>query len=174
MMRTHGRFVAQSVVLAFLVVIASWNGTVHAADEPIELTLAVFTVLVDEESGEEVLVPFEDEEGEPGTVIEYQLRVANVSDVALEDIILRLDVPAGTVYVDGSERLDRATMLLQFSIDEGQTFRTPPVRYTVQQEDGSLIQQIAGPEQYTNLRLVFLRALESGEEVIFTYRVEVE
>lgn len=122
----------------------------------------------------ERFLPFDGEGALPGTVIEYELTAVNVSDIPLGDIILRLGIPAGTHYIEGSEQMERSTMLLQFSIDGGQSYRTAPIRYLVQQEDGSQRQVIASADMYSDLRLVFLRPLVPGEEVNFAYRVMVE
>lgn len=165
------RPVFPQIALLALIIVQMSAMSVFAQDEPLALRLTQFQVVTAGE--DESLVPVEEAELTSGAVIEYQLTAVNVSDAALSDIILQLWIPAGTRYLDGTERLERSAMLLQFSIDGGASFRAAPVRYTRMSEDGSPVQAIATADMYTDLRLVFLRPLAPGEEVQFAYRVEL-
>ncbi|NLN20141.1 MAG: hypothetical protein GX162_12840 [Firmicutes bacterium] len=151
------------------------TATVSAADEPLRLTLEQFAVIPPQEEGaSEELVPFTEEMAEPGTVIEYHLVARNMTGEPIKDIILQLLVPQGTHYLDGQENYDRSTLLLQFSIDGGETFRTPPIRYITVTLEGRRVQAVATADMYTDLRLVFLAPLAAHEEVRFSYRVEID
>lgn len=168
------RLFAALILLLSLTWGSAWT-LAQAQSEPLQLILEQYTVVQSaEEPDMELLLPFTDNEGAPGTVIEYQVRAVNVSEVPLADIILRLHVPVGTRYLEGSERYDRLVTLVQFSIDAGQTYRTPPILYFVEDAEGNRVQRIATADMYTDLRLVFLRPLAPAEEVIFSYRVQVE
>lgn len=175
-MRWLSEWKSASVFVLFLIVSFSLgSATALAQSEPLQLILEQFTVVPSDEAPEgEMLVPFSDNEGTPGTVIEYQLKALNVSEASLSDMILRLHVPAGTRYLEDSERFDPSVTLVQFSMDAGETYRTPPILYFVEDEQGNREQRVASADMYTDLRLVFLRPLAPGEEVVFAYRVQVE
>src|SRR5690606_29034191 len=145
-MRRSKRGVWIHIACLFIAVgaVAVAGGIAGAADQPLQMTLYQFLVIpADGEGGEEQIVPFVGDEAVPGDVIEYQLVVTNVGETAIEDIILRLRVPAGTRYVTDAAWTDHSMMLLQFSIDGGQEFRTPPIRYFVEEEDGTRVQRVA-------------------------------
>lgn len=121
------------------------------------------------------MLPFDrDAAVEPGTTIEYELAVTNVSDNPIGDIVLAPEIPAGTTYVGGSEQLGDGALLLQFSIDGGQTFRVPPIRYVVTDSNENELEMIATSDLYTDLRIALLRSLEPTEQVSFSYRVKVD
>ena len=160
--------------LGFVQLVATGTSA-QSAQEPLLLTLTQYRVIEDEtEPGGERFEPSEGDEGAAGMVVEYRLTAKNVSSQPLTDLILRLLIPQGTVYLAGKEQFDRTSALLQFSIDGGQTFRTAPLRYIIVHPDGREEQAIATPDMYTDLRLVFLRSLTPGEEVTFAYRVQIQ
>lgn len=174
----NSNFVAVAfVAVALLTMVVGGNAIVEAVDsdtEPLLIDLAQFVVIPTEEDGEEQLVPLEEDAWHPaGTIVEYALTVKNVSEKDVGDLVLGLLVPHGTEYIEGSERYDRDGALLQFSIDGGDTFRNPPVKYVVKLDDGTEVEKVATADMYTDLRLVFLRAISSDEEVGATYRVVV-
>lgn len=144
--------------------------------DPLTIVLDQFVVVPPVKEGEgEAFVALVDEHLTPqGTIIEYGFTVKNVSDDAIEDLVLGLDVPIGTTYMESSEVYDRTAALLQFSIDGGESFRAAPVTYIEIQPDGTEVHKVATAEMYTDLRLVFLRAMSPGEEVYATYRVVVD
>lgn len=163
---------------ALLVLALIWMSPTQqlwAQDDPLKLDLQQFVVVrAEDEPDGERLLPLGEDNGAPGTVIEYRLTATNVSESPLSDIILGLHIPQGTRYLDGYARHDRSIGLLQFSIDSGETYRTPPILYYVEDDEGNRVQQTATADMYTTLRWVLLRALEPGEEVRFAFRVEVE
>lgn len=149
---------------------------VARANEPLQLSMSHFAVIIEEadEGTQERLLPFDEAlHAKPGSVIEFHLVARNSSEKSLDDILLTVPVPKGTVFLAGSELFERSIGLLQFSIDGGRVFRAPPIRYELQREDGSMVTTTATAEMYTDLRLVFLRPLAPGEEVAFSYRVWV-
>lgn len=179
-MRKTTMFVAVALLAAVSFIAFSPVAVAFAADpaddaEPLRITLEQYVVIPpsDEGEDEEFIVLGGERMTPQGTIIEYRLYVANVSDEPIGDLVLGLPVPVGTAFVEASDRFDRENALLQASVDGGETFRTPPVKYVVKQDDGTEIETIATADIYTDLRLVFLTAISSGEEVEATYRVEV-
>lgn len=161
------------LLLVLFLVFALGSGFVFA-EEALQVTLDQFVVESTTEEGRERLLPFDGQSGPPGTVLEYQLTVENTRDAPLSDIILTLPIPEGTRYVETAEDTQSFAMLLQLSIDGGESFRVPPIRYIVEKEDGRQEYVVAGPEMITHLRLIFLQPLSVRGQEHFSYRVVVE
>lgn len=163
------------IVGSMLVTLFALGGVAFAEEaDPLHVGLDQYVVVFSEDNGDEQLVPLSADEMMPsGTVIEYAVTVRNAGSEFIDDIVLGLVVPIGTMYVETGETLDESVALLQFSIDGGATYRTPPVIYMEEGEGGVSVRRTATPDMFTHLRLVFLRAIRPEEELMFRYRVQV-
>lgn len=110
----------------------------------------------------------------PGDVIEYALTVKNASSGALDNVVAALPIAPEALYLDERPRFDAARVMIQFSIDHGERFQAPPVRYWETDERGNKVQKVAEPSMYTNVRWVFLTPLAAQEATVIRYRVQIQ
>lgn len=140
-----------------------------AAESPLQSELKVFVVGTDAE-GEETLVATESIE--PGQTVEYQLTYSNVSEGALSRIRAIGPVPESTFYI-GDSATEKASVLLEYSVDGGETFSVPPLQVTITDEETGETETIeARPEHYNQLRWT-IPTLAPGQSIDLKYRVTV-
>ena len=161
-------------VVGCLVLLAVLSATLAIAqEEPLELVMSAFLVTEVTEAGKtaEKLAALPDGVV-PGDVIEYRIEAANRVDWPLTQIQLVGPVPEGTAYVDQTAACD-AQAELTASIDNGGTYRTPPLTVQVTLADGTVVEQVVPAERYTHLRYT-IAAVEPGGTAVFRYRVTVK
>lgn len=135
---------------------------------PLKSEMTAFRVMVGDD-GKESLVATDSVE--PGQTVEYVMKYSNVSDQALSQIRVQGPVPAEMIYV--AESASKASgVLLEFSVDGGQTFSVPPVKYQKQLEDGSIVEATATPDLYNLVRWT-IATLAGNDATSLKYRVSV-
>jgi uncharacterized repeat protein (TIGR01451 family) len=140
----------------------------QAQESPLQTELKAFIVTAGER-GDELT---ETEEVTPGQVVEYLLVFSNVSDQSLFDIKAIGIIPQETeVQVNSINQ--PVGLRAKFSIDDGQSFHTPPITYTVTEEDGRVIVKTATPDMYQQI-LWEIPSLPGQKAMRFTYRVRVK
>lgn len=109
----------------------------------------------------------------PDDVIRYTLSGENVSDRAVNNLVVNQPIPTQTTYVLGSATVSQNTgAVTTYSIDGGKTFVNNPV-IKVTLPDGTVEEQPAPPEVYTHVRWNFGNTVDSGIAMKATYEVEV-
>jgi uncharacterized repeat protein (TIGR01451 family) len=107
----------------------------------------------------------------PGDTLRYSVQGENIGDKNAENLVVNQDIPEGTVYVLASAQSDSGTSVT-FSIDDGKTFVANPT-IKVQQPDGSLIEEPAPAEMYTDLKWDFSETLAPQLGVDASYEVQI-
>ena len=109
---------------------------------------------------------------EPGQVIEYLTVYSNTGDSSISDLAVIGPVPAGTHYLRQSAT-STARHVFEASIDGGTSWHTEPLMRTVTQPDGSTIEQVVQPEEYSHVRWKAADAIARNSSQEFRYRVFV-
>ncbi|GAB5559201.1 MAG: hypothetical protein SynsKO_08480 [Synoicihabitans sp.] len=135
---------------------------------PLKSEMKAYRVVTDAE-GEETLVATDNVE--PGETVEYVMTYSNVSDQTLNQIRVQGPVPPEMVYVADSASKP-AGVLVEYSVDGGQTFSVPPVKYQKQLEDGTIVEAVATPDLYNLVRWT-ISSLSGSDSATLRYRVSV-
>lgn len=154
--------------LSLLALVAGVSPLAAQETNPLKSEMAAFRVVTDDD-GKETLVATDNVE--PGQTVEYVMKYSNLSDQALNQIRVQGPVPAEMVFVANSASKP-AGVVLEFSVDEGQTFSVPPVKYKKQLEDGSIVEAIATPDLYNLVRWT-IKSLPGNSATSLKYRVNV-
>lgn len=109
----------------------------------------------------------------PNDVIEYRLTYANNGESALRGVIVTDPIPNGTEYVSMSATRPQAGAV-EFSIDNGATYHTWPVRYRETLEDGTKVWKDATPAMVTHIRWTIAGEFDPESEITFSYRAIVQ
>lgn len=107
----------------------------------------------------------------PGDVIEYALRFTNVTDAAVQDVVLKDPIPDGLIMVLGSPSADREDIVVDYSIDGGTSWSVSPVVERL--EDGRVVVHPAPAGAYTHVRWTIPGALPAGASVTARFRAAV-
>lgn len=110
---------------------------------------------------------------EPGEMVEYRLTYNNISEKALNGLVVTGPIPSNTQYI-GQTAQAGATSQFIVSIDGGKTFESEPVKRIVKDADGKDKEVIIPAEQYTHLRWNVNDTLNAGAQQVYTYRVAVK
>lgn len=117
------------------------------------------------------------DEASPGDTLRYTVRYWNEGDKPAKGLVLVGPIPENTKYLDGTATQPKATDV-KYSIDNGQTYHTPPIKYTVIEKDENgndvEVEKIATPDMYTQIQWTFKPVLKPDEQFEVFYRVEVE
>lgn len=154
--------------LSLLALVAGVSPLAAQEENPLKSEMTAFRVVTTED-GKERLVATDNVE--PGQTVEYVMKYSNVTDQALNQIRVQGPVPVEMVYVADSASKPSG-VLLEFSVDEGQTFSVPPVKYQKQLEDGSIVEAIATPDLYNLVRWT-ISSLPGNKSTTLKYRVNV-
>jgi len=107
----------------------------------------------------------------PGDVIEYQLSFTNTNPGPVRDVVFDDPIPPGLVYVVGSAGAEREGVVVEFSIDGGDTYDPSPEIEV--EEGGRTVRRPAPPEQYTHIRWTVQGTVAAGVEVRALFRARV-
>ncbi len=109
----------------------------------------------------------------PRDTVEYTLRYRNSGTAPASGVSLVGPIPQGTAFLDESATEVRGATPL-FSIDGGKTYREAPVTYVVVNEHGEREIRNATPEMITHVKWMINGALDIGQELTVSYRVQVK
>ncbi len=127
-----------------------------------------------DETGKEVIA-WQSLEGQPqvfpGDIVRYHLMSKNAGDQDAQNLVLSQAIPQGTVYVLASANSNNGAEIT-YSIDNGQSFVANPT-IEVEQPDGSIIEQPAPAELYTNVKWEVSQALLPQGDVDVSYEVQI-
>lgn len=141
----------------------------RAPAEGIVSRVEIFRVDRNGDDGSERFTPVS--EALPGDVVEYRLHVRNESgtDHGPGRVVVSVPIPEMVAYVpDSAGPPDEERVLIEFSVDGGETYATPPVLI---EEDG--VRTTVPPADYDHVRWTLVVPLEAGAEETLYYRVEV-
>lgn len=152
---------------------SSLLAAIQGAEVELQLSAAKKTVTVNAE-GEEVIA-WQDlgakAEVLPGDTLRYSVEGTNIGNQDAENLVISQDIPDGMVYVLASAQSPN-NAAVTFSIDDGQTFVANPT-IQVQQDDGSLLEQPAPAEMYTDVKWEFENTLTPELGVDASYEVQI-
>ena len=150
---------------------------VIAQDDKVDVTLEAFIVTTVTEDDGTVTENFRQAEAaRPGDLVEYRVMVKNVSEetLAAGTVAVTGPVPTGTVFLAESATPSSSAYRAEFTANAGDTFSEPPVMIMVTNDDGEEEEVMAEPEQYNAVRWTLLDPLDAGQELMLSYRVEVQ
>ncbi len=123
------------------------------------------------ENGKEVRKRVPTLEIEPGSILYFTLRIVNEGDENATNVIVDNPIPEETVYVEGSAGGEHS--IVQFSIDNGETFATADeLTYEFTSFSGDKQLRKAKPDMYTNVRWV-VEDVEPGSQEELFFQVKV-
>jgi uncharacterized repeat protein (TIGR01451 family) len=167
------RDITIKLLAASFLVIAVWS---LAQDNPVQVTLEGYLVtVVTKEDGKQEEQFSEATTATPGQVIEYRIKVQNVSNETLpaSNALITGPIKAETTYIADSATATSSEAKLEFSADNGATFAEKPlIEKTNDQGEKEMVEAL--PEEYTAARWAILVPLAPQQTLIFTYRVTVK
>lgn len=161
------RVTSLTFVLAFVLSIAGFA----YAKGPVTGEIQAFIVTKDSDGNEKVVLA---KETTPGQIMEFRIVFTNNSDEGVNGIKVVDPIPENTLFIGNSHTAD-VTAQFEVSIDGGESFELEPVKRVETQDDGSQLEVIVPPEQYTHVRWVAAEELSSkGGQHSYSYRVSVK
>ena len=139
------------------------------ADGPLVGSIEARKVVM-QETGREIFLPAD--KASPRDIIEYRLTYANNGEEALRNVRVTDPIPTGVEYVSSSATRPH-TGGVEFSIDEGKTYKPWPIRFK-QIRDGKEVWVEATQDMITHIRWTLGSELEPDTEITFTYRAIVK
>lgn len=136
----------------------------------VQSVMEMYLVTTDAEGAEQFAKA---ETAQPGNVIEYRLAYRNEGDSAIYDITVTGPIPNDTQYLAASAKAD-IEHELKVSVDGGATWDNVPVLRTRELEDGSTVEVVIPPEQYTQIRWYTKGRLSEEAQQNFSYRVKIK
>jgi uncharacterized repeat protein (TIGR01451 family) len=107
----------------------------------------------------------------PGDVVRYQLVFTNIISDSVRNVEFTDPIPEGLQYVGGTARSDRDDVVIEFSIDGGQTYAAQPMREVV--ENGLRVMRPAPPQTYTHIRWRVGDWIQPGAQVTAEFRARL-
>ena len=107
----------------------------------------------------------------PGDVVLYRLVFTNVSDKRVRNVEFTDPLPSGLQYVGGSTAADRDDVIVEYSIDRGNTYAARPMIDEI--VNGERVQKSAPPELYTHIRWRVRGWVEPGAKVSAEFRARL-
>lgn len=103
----------------------------------------------------------------PGESVVYTITFTNISDEAAENVIITNPISENLSYVDGSAF--GAGMVIQFSVDGGQSFGEPDELTVASNGD----QRPARAEDFTHVRWIMQNELNAGDQGMASFRARL-
>ncbi|MGB9824110.1 MAG: hypothetical protein ACPLN0_06670 [Candidatus Hydrothermia bacterium] len=158
-----------SIAMMILAALSINLATAEEIKEPVISNLKVYKVIKNEK-GEELKVSADSVK--PGDILEYELTYKNVSSNNVENLTPLMKIPDNTEFIGGSAKSSLPS-LIEFSIDNGRTYKKPPIFKEII-ENGKKRRIKVPPSEYTNVRWTLRVPLKPGNEVKFYMRVKVK
>lgn len=154
----------------FLILMAVSAASAFAGGPTLVGKMEARKIVIDEEN-REIAMPA----GQvyPDDMVEYRLVYRNSGSGSATGVDLVGPVPDGTAYLDRTAS-DIEGLETIFSIDGGKTYHHAPVMYEAIGEDGKVEKKAATPDMITHVKWSITGALEVGQEVSVSYRVQVK
>jgi uncharacterized repeat protein (TIGR01451 family) len=162
------RILAASTALLFALVLP---GLASAASRPTVQLKLTGSVVSKSADGRTLLTPVEKEAPKSGDTVEYAIAATNVGTAPALKLMPQGKIPAGTSYVEGSAKAQRAKV--EFSLDQGKTWSASPT-VTVKGPSGTPLVKKADPSLYTTIRFVTDGALAPHGTALYSYEVRVK
>lgn len=105
----------------------------------------------------------------PGDKIAYTIAAKNVSELAIDRVVITDPIPEQMLFVPGMEETEEARVV--FSVDGGETFDRKD-RLVVTAEDGT--ERSASSADFTHIRWVFEKPLSPASERSVRFVAQVE
>jgi uncharacterized repeat protein (TIGR01451 family) len=108
----------------------------------------------------------------PGDVIRYTIIASNTGNGILTSPLITNPVPQGVSYNPLSAK--GMDSVITFSIDGGNIFRSWPVTYKVEDENGRLVEKLASPDMVTHVRWELTKPMAPNESRQLEFEVIVK
>jgi len=106
-----------------------------------------------------------------GDVVQYRLVFTNVTDAPVRNVEFNDPLPGGLRYVAETATADRGDVVIEYSIDGGQSFSARPmVQETVA---GEQVQRPAPPDRYTHIRWRIDGWVQPGAQVTAAFQAQL-
>lgn len=107
----------------------------------------------------------------PGDVVHFRLLFTNVNEFPVQRVEFKDPIPTGLRYVASSAKVDRADILVEYSIDGGETFSAQPMIEVI--EDGRPVMRPAPAERYTHIRWLVQGWVQPGAQVTAEFQAKL-
>lgn len=108
----------------------------------------------------------------PDDILVYTISYSNTRESALQNASVVDPIPEGAEYILGSA--EGRNTNITYSIDDGRSYTSPPVKYTILNPDGSREEKIATPDMYTHIKWNFNRPLSPGQSGLLKFKVLIK
>jgi len=98
-----------------------------------------------------------------GDIVRYGLTFTNTTEVPVRAVEFIDPVPEGLLYVAETAAADREDVLVEFSIDGGESYTAQPM--VVEVVNGERVERPAPPDRYTHIRWIVTGWVQPGAQV---------
>ncbi len=143
-----------------------------AAQEPQALVISAANLMAGDQRHQELAAQGQDSSSLlPGDVVRYELVFTNIISDSVRNVQFTDPVPEGLQYVGGTARSDREDVVIEYSIDGGQTYTAQPMREVV--ENGLRVMRAAPPQTYSHIRWRVGGWIQPGAQVTAEFRARL-
>ncbi len=102
----------------------------------------------------------------------YSITYTNEGQEEARDISIVDPIPDGTIYIP--ESAEGKNTKISFSIDGGNQFQGPPVKYLLIKPDGTTEEQIAPVDMYTHIKWIITDTIPPGGGGQVSFKTKVK
>ena len=108
----------------------------------------------------------------PGDILVYTISYSNTRESALQNASVVDPIPSGAEYILDSATGESTT--ITYSINNGRTFHSPPVKQVIRKPDGTREEKTANPDMYTHIKWNFNIPLSPGQTGLLKFKATVK
>lgn len=108
----------------------------------------------------------------PGDILVYTISYANTRESVVRNASVVDPIPEGAEYIPGSATGESTT--ITYSINNGRTFHSPPVKQVIRKPDGTREEKSATPDMYTHIKWNFNIPLSPGQTGLLKFKATVK
>ena len=150
----------------FVLLIGGMFSSVYAQSPNIVVNSFAFTEKVKTENGKEVKTLEQATNVVPGETVIFKNVVENKNTTPAKDIVVNNKIPKEISFVSASSGDEKNTQF-EYSVD-GTVFQKADKLMIKDKETGSL--RLARPEEYKNVRWIYIQSIPSQSKVEFNYK----
>lgn len=160
------------LLMAVLLLFGIQNGQAQEKEKGLVLRIDVKKEIKVRNGNEWEIKEVPVEATKPGDVLIYTISYTNTRDSVIQDASVVDPIPDGAEYVPGSASGEGTNITC--SIDNGRSYSSPPIKYTIRNPDGSREEETATPDMYTHIKWNFNTPLSPGQSGLLKFKAVVK
>ncbi|MFC1494905.1 hypothetical protein ACFL6W_06485 [Thermodesulfobacteriota bacterium] len=165
-------FLPFMLFLAALLLFGAQSGESQERERGLVLQMDVKKEIKVQRGNDQETITVPVETTNPGDILVYTISYINTRESVVQNASVVDPIPKGAEYLPGSASGEGTK--ITYSINNGRTFYSPPVKQIIRKPDGTREEKTATPDMYTHIKWNFNIPLSPGQTGLLKFKATVK